>query len=172
MMLLKIISLKIFKYIKYKYLVKDIRMSGVYWLLVASILISSIASLKEHLKVQLHGNQSTGYYDVYMILGGQRQRLTADTGSHRLVVQCGRCSTCFDGELPNYKDTLSGANKHVQCVLMRIFRTTEILFVRIDVLIGRIWRIVDLVHLMDHRIRLLMDMKVRCRLMSWSSMRG
>ena len=107
-----------------------------------------------------------------MILGGQRQILTADTGSHRLVVQCGRCSTCFDGELPNYKDTSSSTNKHVKCVLIWVYRMTEARIVRIDVLGRRILKIVDLGQLMEPQNRLRMDMKERCRLMSCSSMRG
>ena len=34
----------------------------------------------------MYGNQSTAYYDIFVVIGGQRQRLTADTGSHLIVV--------------------------------------------------------------------------------------
>ena len=61
-------------------------MKGILIEILMLMLFTQGYSLKDYLKVPLYGNFSTGYYDVYMTLGGQQVRLTADTGSNDMVI--------------------------------------------------------------------------------------
>ena len=95
-------------------------------LVIISILlvlqIFQVESAKDYLKLPLFGNSSTGYYDVYMVLGGQLQRLTADTGSYLLALQCGACPTCTPGQYPNYEPKNSTTEEIIKCVSIHLSR--------------------------------------------------
>ena len=77
---------------------------------------------KEYLKVPLYGNQSTGYYDLYLKVGGQMQRFNVDTGSHILVVNTVNCKSCNKAEFPSYDERTSSSNEYFRCVSLRIVR--------------------------------------------------